>query len=147
MDEWGSATEIIAATMSLIADQSIGTFRWTEMSQHENAQVPVYWVGDPAKASLFGAFPKTAGPPSIRRLEKWLRSKVGAQKLSGGKGSHARWKLPNGHKVTFATAQGFLLPPEAKQLALALGLTTRELFAHIAAMRKPPALVPSHARA
>jgi hypothetical protein len=35
MDDWDSATEIIAATMSLIADQSIGTVRLTEMSQHE----------------------------------------------------------------------------------------------------------------
>jgi hypothetical protein len=140
MDDWDSATDIIATTISLIADRSIDTFRWTEMHQHENEQVPVYWIGDPAQASGFGGFPKTAGPPDIKRLEKWLRSKVQARRLPGrGKGSHSRWTLPNGKDVGFATSRGVLLPPEAKEISSALGLSTRELFEHVSAMRPPMA--------
>jgi hypothetical protein len=81
---------------------------------------------------------KMVSPPDIRRLEKWLRSVVHAQKLPGrGKGSHSRWKLPNGRTVTFATSRRFLLPPEAKQLSRALGLSTHDLFADISEMRAP----------
>jgi hypothetical protein len=84
---------------------------------------------------------KMVSPPDIRRLEKWLRSKVHAQKLPGrGKGSHSRWKLPNGTTVTFATSPRFLLPPEAKQISRALGLTTHELFDDVAEMRAPAAV-------
>lgn len=138
MTDWGTATEIIAEVMSLIAEKSMHTHRWTEMDARETAQVPVYWVGDPATAAAFGGFPKSAGPPSIRRLEKWLTSVLRARPLKGrGKGSHRRWELPDGTAVGFATSAGFLLPPEAKELAGALGMSKMELFEHIAAMKRP----------
>jgi hypothetical protein len=51
-----------------------------------------------------------------------------------GKGSHQRWELPNGKEIGYATSAGSLLPPEAKQLANALGVTRHELFEHISRM-------------
>jgi hypothetical protein len=72
------------------------------------------------------------------RLEKWLRSVIRAREIPGrGKGSHRRWELPDGTPIGFATSAGFLLPPEAKEIAAALGLSKNELFEHISAMREP----------
>ena len=138
MEGEADAVKITAGVASLIAAKPMRTFRWTEVTQEEKSQVPVYWIGDRNLSAAFGAFPKSAGPPAIKRVEKWLRSVLGAREIRGrGKGSHKRWELPNGRPVGFATSAGFLLPPEAKDLAEAVGLTRSELFEHISAMRKP----------
>ena len=136
MHDWDDAKEIVGRVVSRIADADLRTYRWALTNRHENEQVPVYWVGSTAKAAVFGGFPKSSASPSIRRLRKWL-TLIGARELRGrGKGSHQRWQLPDGTDVGFATSARFLLPPEARQLATALGLRRAALYDLVARMEQ-----------
>jgi hypothetical protein len=85
----------------------------------------VYWIGDPSKLNAFGAHPKSLGPATIKQFERWLRH-IGAKRVRTGK--HVRVELPNGRRASYATSAGILLPPEASQIAEALGLNKRDLL-------------------
>lgn len=136
MQDWDDAIEITIGVISLIADRSLLSYRWGAVADSEKRQVPIVWVGDPAKMAAFGAFPKSVGPPTIRRLKQWL-SHIGATPAPRrGKGSHEQWTLPNGRRIGYATSAGFLLPPEARNLADALGITRHDLFQSVAQMTK-----------
>jgi hypothetical protein len=134
MSDWDTAAAIVAAVVSLVANQDLHTYRWARTDVRENLQVPVYWIGSLASAAVFGGVQKTAASPTIRRLRKWLRL-IGAIELrSRGKGSHERWQLVSGARVGFGTSSGVLLPPEARQLADALGVRQTVLFELVARM-------------
>ena len=113
---------VISDLVSVIADSSVVTSRWGETSPSERDQVPVYWVGNPATLAAVGGLPKTAGPPTIRRFEKWAKKKKATIVARGGKGSHHRLVLADGRGQTYATSAGFLLRPEAEKIAALFGL-------------------------
>jgi hypothetical protein len=131
--------QVVAEVAGTIADRSLSTGRWVQVSTAEKRQVPLYWVGDPSGLAITGGLPKTVSPPTIRQTEKWLRA-IGAELNSrGGKGSHAKVRLPSGATVSYARGRGVLLPPEAKKLAEAVGLRNeRALFVAISEMAVPP---------
>lgn len=136
--------EVLRGVMSRIAGRPMKTHRWGEADASEKDQVPLHWVGDPAKAPFFGALPKGAGPPSIRRFEKWLRRKVRAD-IVEGRGDHRKATVPGlPHPIDYDTGAGFLLPPEAKQFSAALGLShIMDLYEHVRDM-KPPQILAAH---
>jgi hypothetical protein len=138
MDSRLDGAAIVAGVASLIAGRDMSTSRWGAVTDAEKAQVPIYWVGEPSRAAAFGALPKSIGPPTIRRLEQWLKH-IGATPAAArrGKGSHRRWMLPNQEPIGYATSAGFLLPNEARNIAFALGITRNELFERIAQMTVP----------
>jgi hypothetical protein len=104
----------------------------------ERAQVPQYWIGDPAAALSVGAATKTAGPPTILRFEKWVR-KIGGECLNA-RGDHKKARIPGvAVPIHYDTGAGFLLRPEAKQIKLALALPSLEkLYDSIATLAPLP---------
>ena len=128
-DTWGHDPVAAArALMSLVADAPIASESWLSVDRAVLAQVPVYWVGDPASASLFGGIPKGRGLITIPRLRRWLARVHGGVLVTGGKGSHERWKTGGGLQIRFATSAGFLLHPEEKAIRHAFGLSSEGLF-------------------
>jgi hypothetical protein len=107
MDNRPDGAAIVAGIASLIADRDMSTYRWGAVTDEEKAQVPIYWVGEPSRTAAFGALPKSAGPPTIRRLEQWLKH-IGATPAAArrGKGSHRRWTLPNRQPLVMRPAPG-----------------------------------------
>ena len=126
---WGHDPENAArALMSLVADAPIVSESWLSVDRAVLSQVPVYWVGDPGSASLFGGIPKSRGVITIPRLRRWLKRVHGGALVEGGKGSHELWETNGGLQIRFATSAGFLLPPEEKEIRQALGLSREDLF-------------------
>ena len=114
-------TEVISYLASLIAGANIGSGRWGETQVNERDQVPVYWVGDPTRVSPLGGIPKSIGPPTIRRFEKWLRKKE-AIISETARGSHRKLRTSDGQEESYATGAGFLLRPEAEKISRLFGL-------------------------
>ncbi len=134
----GAFERVVADLASLIAGQRMLTGRWMQTMPLEQAQVPQYWIGDPAAALSVGAASKTAGPPTILRFEKWVR-KIGGECLNA-RGDHKKARIPRvAVPIHYDTGAGFLLRPEAKQIKLALELPRLEtLYQLIAGMDPLP---------
>jgi len=132
--------EVLRHLVSRIAGRAMRTYRWGVATDDEKDQVPLHWVGDPAVAPFFGAQPKSAGPPTIPRFEKWLRRRAGAE-IVEGEGDHRKARLPGvPHPVDYDTGAGFLLRPESKQFASVLALKNIvDLYQHVAEMKSPRA--------
>jgi hypothetical protein len=132
----GRARHVVAEVAGIIGDRPLSTDRWDRVSAAEKRQVPIYWVGDPSSLVIVGGLPKTVAAPTIRSNEKWLRAIGATFDPNGGKGSHAKVRLPSGATVTYARGAGELLRPEARKLARAAGLRNEhELFVAISEMR------------
>ena len=116
------------ALMSLVADAPIASESWLSVDRAVLAQVPVYWVGVPASARLFGGIPKSRGVITIPRLRRWLKGAHDGVLDTGGKGSHELWETGGGLQIRFATSAGFLLHPEEKAIRHAFGLSREDLF-------------------
>jgi hypothetical protein len=128
-DTWGHDPAAAArALMSLVADATIASESWLSVDRAVLAQVPVYWVGDPASARLFGGIPKSRGLITIPRLRRWLARAHNGVLVTGGKGSHELWETGGGLQIRFATSAGFLLHPEEKAIRQAFGLSREDLF-------------------
>lgn len=100
---------------------------WWRSTRTHRAEVPLRWMGEHENLKIFGAREKEWRRPTIKELERWLKSTYGAS-ITRGKGSHRHYDLGNGVKGTYSTSAGHLLRPEAKQLAAKLEFPTdREL--------------------
>jgi hypothetical protein len=137
----GNLHNIVREVSSLIADQPIHTGRWNMTATAETNQVPTYWVGDKDGAISVGAIPKQAGPPSIKRFEKWVR-KIGGRKDNAGKGDHRTAYLPDRSgmqkAITYDPGHGFLLRPEADEVKRLYGIRgLQALYLMIARLESP----------